>query len=313
MKEKKKSTILVVDDSEVNTVILAEILRPDYIVHTAADGEGAVRCALEHLPDVILLDVVMDGMDGYEVLSMLKNTKETQNTPVIFITGLSNEKSEELGLVMGAADYITKPFSPTIVKLRVQNQVKMVEQLREIERLSMYDMLTGLNNRRSFDVRFSAEWGRAKRVGEPLSVLMVAIDDFKDYNDANGHSQGDAAVKFFSELLTRSFKRASDFSARWNSGNFVVLLPNTDSNGAKIIGENIRSSIEGACVPCLVGVHDSDTWKGEKITVSIGISTRNKEDVFTAEEMLLGAEKALGEAVRSGKNRVCSHSPNVAK
>jgi CheY-like chemotaxis protein len=141
--EEKKNTVLIVDNENINLKILAHILEKDYTIYTATEGVSAVEKAKEFLPDLILLDIVMPKMDGYETLIKLKKCEETKNIPVVFITGLSNDEEEEKGLSLGAADYITKPFSAIIVKLRVKLQIQIVNQLRTIKRLSSIEQTEG--------------------------------------------------------------------------------------------------------------------------------------------------------------------------
>jgi putative two-component system response regulator len=131
-----KNSLLLVDDETANLLVLNHILGADYTLYTAKDGAGAIKRAAEYLPDLILLDILMPGMDGYEVLSELKKTEKTKGIPVIFITGLSGGGDEEKGLLLGADDYISKPFNNTIVKSRVRNQIRIVNQMRLIERLN---------------------------------------------------------------------------------------------------------------------------------------------------------------------------------
>jgi PleD family two-component response regulator len=143
MSEEKKNTVLIVDDEKINLKILTHILEKDYKIYTASEGISAIEKAKEFLPDLILLDIVMPKMDGYETLSKLKKCEETKNIPVIFITGLSNDDEEEKGLALGAIDYITKPFSAIIVKLRVKLQIQIVNQVQTIERLSSIERTEG--------------------------------------------------------------------------------------------------------------------------------------------------------------------------
>jgi PleD family two-component response regulator len=139
MAEDKKNTVLIVDDEHVNLNILTHILEKDYTIHTAADGEGAIEKAKELLPDLILLDIVMPGTDGYATLIKLKEIEETKDIPVIFITGLSQPEEEEKGLTLGAADYILKPFSAKIIKLRVEHQIQVNNMRRIIKKLNKQD------------------------------------------------------------------------------------------------------------------------------------------------------------------------------
>ncbi|MCL2077256.1 MAG: diguanylate cyclase [Oscillospiraceae bacterium] len=300
MEELNKYSILVVDDESSNITALNAILSPEYTVYAAKNGQSAINAAEKHLPDIILLDILMPEMDGYSVIETLKSSSITKKIPVIFITGLSDTDDEEKGLTLGAADYISKPFSPVIVKLRIRNQIMMLDQLRTIERLSMTDQLTELPNRRSFEVRLQAEWGRALREREPISVLMLDADNFKNYNDAYGHQQGDAALKAIAAVFHDVLKRSVDFVARWGGEEFIVLLPNTDSYGAIGVAEKIRGKIEGMEIPSVSG----DGVTG--LTISIGVNTRVHGRSITTCEFVSGADMALYAAKQKGRNRVCN-------
>jgi diguanylate cyclase (GGDEF)-like protein len=298
MKETKTNSVLIVDDENSNIMALTHILSPDYAVYAAKNGQNAVTAAEKHLPDVILLDIVMPEMDGYAVMSALKNSETTQKIPVIFITGLSNADDEEKGLKMGAADYISKPFSPAIVKLRVNNQIKMLNQFRIIEQISMIDQLTSIPNRRGFDSRMDMEWIRAIRESTPTSILIMDVDKFKVYNDTYGHQQGDVVLQAVAKTVSQSLNRPGDFAARWGGEEFVVLLPNTDLAGAQNIAEKIRLNISKAVIPC---VDSTET----KVTVSIGVKTQLPGQGVSRENLLAEADKALYQAKESGRNRVC--------
>ena len=298
MKETKTNSVLIVDDENSNIMALTHILSPDYAVYAAKNGQNAVTAAEKHLPDVILLDIVMPEMDGYAVMSALKNSETTQKIPVIFITGLSNADDEEKGLKMGAADYISKPFSPAIVKLRVNNQIKMLNQFRIIEQISMIDQLTSIPNRRGFDSRMDMEWIRAIRENTPTSILIMDVDKFKVYNDTYGHQQGDVVLQAVAKTVSQSLNRPGDFAARWGGEEFVVLLPNTDLAGAQNIAEKIRLNISKAVIPC---VDSTET----KVTVSIGVKTQLPGQGVSRENLLAEADKALYQAKESGRNRVC--------
>jgi len=291
-----KNSVLVIDDQETTIVTLSKILSPEYTVFTAKCGKDGIIAAEKFLPDVILLDILMMDMDGFAVISVLKSTELTQNIPVIFITSLSGDDNEAKGLVLGAADYITKPFTPAIVTLRVKNQIKLLEQMRMIEKLSMIDQVTNLNNRRSFESRVNIEISRALREKEPISILMIDIDFFKKYNDAFGHQQGDVALKTFSRMLPAVLRRSSDFAARWGGEEFVMLLPNTDSRGALEVAEHVRKRTEEMDI---TGPDD----RSSKITVSIGVFT-NTDTSCCIDEFISKADKALYDAKNSGRNRV---------
>ena len=299
MDGEKKNTLLIVDDEKVNLKILTHILGADYIIYTATNGASAIEKAREYRPDLILLDIIMPEMDGYEILTEIKKCEILQKIPIIFITGLSSEADEEKGLTYEAADYIAKPFSATIVKLRVKNQIQIINQLRTIERMSLVDTLTDIANRRSFDERLAREWKQGIRDQKPISMLMIDIDKFKGINDTYGHQQGDKVLQDISKIYPQSFMRPSDFAARWGGEEFTALLPNTDIEGAMEIAEKIRSNIEKHNVLLTDG-------REINVTVSIGVNTIVPELDSSFESFVSKADKALYAAKEAGRNRVMS-------
>ena len=301
MDGEQKNTLLLVDDEKSNLKLLTHILGQEYTIYTATNGTNAIEKANEYIPDLILLDILMPEMDGYETLSQLKNCAKTQKIPVIFITGLSSNEDEEKGLSLDAADYISKPFSNRIVKLRVRNQIQIVNQLRTIERLSMIDQLTNIPNRRNFDERLRVEWNRAIREQTPISILMLDIDKFKDYNDTYGHPQGDVALQAVAKILSYSSQRSSDFVARWGGEEFAILLPNTPLVSAMDVAERIRANIENEEIPCAGN-------STAKVTASIGVNTQIPVRGNSAGAFLSAADKALYAAKAAGRNKVI-HSP----
>lgn len=301
MNGNKPYSILIVDDEVHNIDVLCQILNPTYTVKTAKSGQAAIKMALKHSPDLILLDVIMPDMSGFEVLSELKASDLTREIPVIFITGLDNSQDEEKGLRLGAVDYITKPFHNSIVKLRVKTHLKIIEQMRTIERLGMIDALTNIPNRRSFDHQLNVEWNRSKRAGNPLSILMLDVDKFKHFNDNYGHAHGDEALKTVAKVTAQTLRRSSDFVARWGGEEFAVLLPGTDLHGALDMAEQIRKNIECAPIPCANGLET-------KVTVSIGVSSGVPEAGAQIDEFVAKADKALYLAKEEGRNRVRAYS-----
>jgi diguanylate cyclase (GGDEF)-like protein len=301
-----ENSLLIVDDDTSSLMELIHILQPHYKIYTAKDGASALKKAEKSPPDLILLDIIMPEMDGYEVFAELKKSENTKGIPVIFITGLDSIADEEKGLTMEAADYISKPFSPLIVKLRVRNQIQMLNQLRVIERMSMTDQLTEIPNRRSFVSRLHLEWDRAVREHAPISILIVDVDHFKKYNDIYGHQQGDAALTAVAKIFTQSLRRPADFAARLGGEEFVVLLPHTDLTGALAVAEQIRASTENAVIPCADG---SDT----KLTVSIGVNTQHPTQKCMVDFLALYADKALYAAKNAGRNRVCHYDEATAQ
>jgi diguanylate cyclase (GGDEF)-like protein len=293
----EKNSVLIVDDDNANLMVLFHILQQEYTVYTAKDGASAISKAERLAPDLILLDILMPGKDGYEVFAELKKSEKAGSVPIIFITGLSDLDNEKRGLELGAVDYINKPFDAMIVKLRVALHMRLINQLRTIEYLSTTDQLTKLPNRRAFDNRLATEWGRAVREREPLTMMMADADHFKLYNDRYGHQQGDKALQRIADILREAATRSTDFTARWGGEEFVVLLSNTDEQAGLAIAEKIRAGVEASEIPLYDG-------SATRITVSIGLITRTPGRGSFMEEFVTGADKALYAAKEAGRNRV---------
>ena len=300
MNDAKKNSVLIVDDATSNITALTHILSPEYTVYAAKNGHDALETAREHAPDVILLDILMPGMDGYEVIAALKASSETWKIPVIFVTGLGGSQDEAKGLALGASDYISKPFSDAIVKLRVRHQMTMLKYIRTIEELTLIDQLTGIPNRRSLDERLPMEWARAMRTAAPLSIMILDLDDFKKYNDTYGHIQGDVLLRTVAEMLAQELKRSGDFFARWGGEEFVALLPDTPWDGAWNMAELLRKCVEDTVIPLTDG-------RATKITVSIGLNVQIPIPDASMLDFLHHADKALYAAKKGGKNRTCRY------
>ena len=294
----EKNSVLIIDDQETTITVLTNILNNEYIIYSAGNGRSGIAAAKKYSPDIILLDVLMFDMDGFEVITELKKSDETKDIPVIFITNLVNYADEEKGLALGAVDYIAKPFSPAIVKLRLRNQIKIITHMHTIEKYSMFDQLTEIPNRRSFDMQIKKEWARAHREKTMFSILMIDLDNFKKYNDSYGHLQGDKALKEVVNVFLKVLKRPGDFAARWGGEEFVILLPCTDSKGAYEIAEQIRKGVQSTDIPL-------DSHVNTMITVSIGINTQEYGQNSTINEFTDNADKALYSAKNKGRNQVC--------
>ena len=299
MENNEKNSILIVDDEALNILALTQILGESYTLYVAKDGRDAIESAKEQRPDLILLDVVMPGMDGFGVITELKGMQETCKIPVIFITGLSNAASEEKGFVLGAADYINKPFTPAVVKLRVKNQLQIITQMQKIQELSITDSLTNISNRRHFNDKLEEEWQRGVREQTHLSVLMLDIDHFKNYNDTYGHMQGDIALQSVANILKGRAKRATDLVARWGGEEFAVVLPSIIMEDAVNVAERIREEIEGSVFDCKDG-------RPTRITVSIGVNCAIPDKTSSLDSFVSDTDKALYRAKLTGRNKVCT-------
>jgi diguanylate cyclase (GGDEF)-like protein len=228
----------------------------------------------------------------------LKKDNETKDIPIICITGELDTSKEINALELGAIDYIRKPYNSIVVKLRVEAQIKLLEKNEEIRVLTTTDKLTGLPNRHCFDERVEVEWHRTDRNKENLSMLMIDIDYFKDYNDTYGHLQGDKALKYTGKIIKNSLTRKVDYVARWGGEEFIVLLSQASYNGTLEIAERIRRNVERAFVLTKSG-------DKTKLTVSIGaFLCKSPKDDLTIDKFITNADNALYQAKRTGKNKV---------
>jgi diguanylate cyclase (GGDEF)-like protein len=291
-------TLLIVDDEKQNRTLLTELLQDDYQIILAKNGTQALERAEDRSPDLILLDVLMPEMDGFAVIRALKNNDATRNIPVIFISALDAPADEELGLDLGAVDYITKPFHPPIVRVRVRNHLQAVHQRRLLERLAMLDSLTEIPNRRRFDEIYEQEWRRCLRNRSFFSLMMIDVDQFKLYNDSFGHAAGDIVLKRVAATLQASLKRPGDFVARYGGEEFVIILPEIDTAGAQALAEQMRAQIEELHIP---HAEASFPW----VTISVGGATVIPSENEIDSEFFCRADSRLYDAKHAGRNRVC--------
>jgi len=301
MEAEEQNSILIIDDEKANIIALSHILSPTYSIYSSRNGYDGIEIAKEFSPSMIMLDILMPDMDGYAVIEELKSNETTRDIPVVFITGLDNAEDERRGLSLGAADYISKPFNPAVVELRVLNQIKIINQISLINRLSVTDQLTGLPNRRSFDNQIEREWLRSAREKLPLSMMMLDVDNFKKYNDTYGHQQGDVALQTVAMTMAKTLKRAADFAARWGGEEFAILLPNTATDGALKIAVLIRHNVEQTPITLLSG----DITRA---TVSIGLHTMIPSQDCLQCELITIVDKALYAAKATGRNTVCNYA-----
>lgn len=247
--------------------------------------------------DLILLDIMMPGMSGYELCRRLKADPATRNVPVIFITAKSEESDETHGLELGAVDYITKPFSMPIVQARVRTHLELKRHRDLLENLSSLDGLTGIPNRRRFDEVARREWKQSLRDRAPISLILIDIDAFKGFNDHYGHLAGDDCLKQVAAALSDAVRRPSDFLARYGGEEFVSLLPRTDEAGAVLVAESMRRAVTDLAIP------HARSPAGSRLTISLGVAAC----VPNLDQNLFGfineADQALYRAKDAGRNR----------
>lgn len=323
----KKAKILIVDDRPANLLTLESLLdRPDVHVVRANSGEEALAQTLDHDFALILLDVQMPGMDGYEVAELLRGNRKTRHIPIIFVTAaLSNMKQVFRGYESGGVDYLFKPLDDMVFKSKVGiflelywHKQQLEEKTRELDGkiveleelqqaleesneqlrlLSSMDGLTGLLNRRRFDEIIMEEWQRNLRLQEPLSLLLVDIDHFKAYNDSYGHIRGDNCLKKVAQRLSESLQRHVDKVARYGGEEFGVILPSTDAAGAMEVAQRMCRAIRALeiehCASCAC----------KTVTVSVGVSTVVPRQGLHHAELIDLADTALYRAKEGGRNQ----------
>lgn len=309
--EHETQTVLIVDDEPTNVQALAGLLKDEFRIIVANNGEKALSLAGgEHQPDLILLDIQMPDLDGYEVCRRLKEDPRTSEIPIIFVTARDAASDEEKGFLLGAVDYISRPFYPAIVRARVRTHLNLKRKTDLLEEISMRDGLTGSPNRRYFDELFEKERLRAQREKQVLSVIMMDIDRFKDFNDNYGHGSGDDALRKVAKALSEGVERPGDVVARYGGEEFVALLPRTDATGAAALAERFRASVEALAVP-----HEYSS-AASVVTLSLGVATacgedresseaevESGDDGLSGDTLLKRADEALYAAKREGRNR----------
>jgi diguanylate cyclase (GGDEF)-like protein len=328
-----KNNILIVDDTPDNLRVLSSILvnKRGYHVRKALNGQIALVACEKTLPDLILLDINMPEMNGYELCTHLKNWEKTRDIPIIFISALDDVLDIIKAFNVGGSDYITKPFYVEEVLVRIENQLtiqklqkKLKQQntllLQEIEKrcqaeealvaaneklqhLASSDKLTGISNRRHLDEYLYREWLRAIQEQNFLSLIMCDIDYFKAYNDAYGHQAGDVCLQKIAQAIKSVLKYPADFVARYGGEEFVAILPNTGLDGAVKVAKNIQLEVQK------LNIIHAQSPIGNLITLSLGISVRLPISDTSSESLIKDADKALYQAKKEGRDRYCIY-PN---
>lgn len=295
--------ILVIDDSPVQTSFLCSVLGDDYEVtacHTAQEG---LKAAQEGGCSLILLDVVMPEMDGFQILQELKATDATRYIPVIIITSLADVQYEERGLMLGAVDYVTKPFNRAVIKARVNTHIQLYHFQTQFREQAMIDELTGVANRRQYEEGSAARWREAVRFELPFSVCMFDIDKFKLYNDTFGHPAGDKVIAAVAQTAASHFQRSTDLFARYGGEEFVAVFLGGQGAAAFEFMKTVRQSVEDLHIP-----HNSPVspW----VTISAGGVTLTPRPSDKLEHYLKLADTMLYDAKRMGRNRVVWSNQN---
>lgn len=289
--------VLVVDDVPDNAAVICHVLRGMCDLTVAYNGEEALALARQHQPDLVLLDIRMPQMDGFEVCRRLKADLETSHIPVIFLTAVTEPHCEELGLNLGAVDFVTKPFRAPVLQARVRNHLEIARQRQMLQLLSHSDALTGVANRRFFGTQFSREFMRLQRLGQPLSLAMIDVDYFKDYNDHYGHMAGDECLTRLAQAIFGVLRRPGDMLARYGGEEFICMLPHTDLDGAVQVAQGISDAVNSLALP-----HAASPISGQ-VTISMGIASMVPAPGSRTQQLLEQADKRLYQAKNAGRNR----------
>ena len=298
MDKTRQPTVLVVDDEPDSRLLLAELIRGDCRVLLARDGPMALDI-LAQAPDVelILLDLTMPGPSGLEVLERLRGNERTAHIPVVVITGRTTEEIEERALKAGASDFLHKPIRASTARVRIDNQLRLVAQRRELEELSERDGLTGISNRRYFDKMFALALRHCARTAEPFALGMIDIDHFKQYNDHYGHAPGDEALRRVARALAAEAGRPYDVVARFGGEEFVLLLPGATEVAPTL--ERMRTAVANLRI-----AHEALGPEGI-ITISCGgIVVSGPIGVEDASRLIDNADQKLYAAKHLGRNRI---------
>ena len=281
--------ILIVDDAPENLLILHGILKDRYEVLFSRDGQGAIDLAIRQSPDLILLDAMMPGMDGFETCEALKSHPATRDIPVMFLTAIDQPIQETRALQIGAVDFVTKPVASEVLLARIHQQLKVKRQADHLRKQGLADGLTGIATRQRFDEELEREWRRCLRGNQPLAIVLCDIDDFKGYNERHGHSVGDACLKLVAAALAGCFRRPGDLLARYGGEEFIAMLPEQDAVGARRMIEKMRDAITNVT---------------PKVTMSFGVAAAYPSAEFTPQGLQERADEALLKAKKSGPSSI---------
>lgn len=286
----KLATVLVVDDMSSNAQIIEAVLEDDYNILLAQSGQEALDLLQTDVNiDLVLLDIIMPGMDGYTVCEKIKANPLTEHIPVIFLTSEKSEESEEKGFSVGGVDYITKPIRPAILSMRVKTHITLKQVQESLREMALHDQLTSLYNRHYLENMGKKVFAHANRHKHDLGIVMLDIDHFKRVNDTYGHDVGDIVLKELANLLLKDL-REEDIIARVGGEEFILVLNNSNLENSLKKVENLRLKIE------------SLNPNNLSITASFGI-TQLDDSTETFDALIKEADLALYESKNNGRNR----------
>jgi len=281
-----RQRVLIVDDQPANIRVMAELLQGEYELFFATSGAKALEVVAANDIELVLLDVVMHDMDGFEVCRRLKADERTARIPIIFVTAREETHDETRGFEAGAVDYIIKPIVPPIVRARVRTHLELKRARDLLERMASIDGLTGIANRRQLDTFLAQEWKRAAGSGSPLSIAIIDVDHFKNFNDTHGHAKGDECLRAIAQALRGVARRTSDLPARYGGEEFAIVLPDTPGEAMVALLGSMLEAVRSAC----------------PATISAGAVTLIPALDAEPSSALEAADRLLYEAKRGGRN-----------
>ncbi|MBD3881844.1 PleD family two-component system response regulator [Phormidium tenue FACHB-886] len=304
--------LLIDDDAVVRIHLRLGLEKEGYCIVEAETGIEGLRLYSHFQPDIVLVDGVMPGMDGFECCAQLHALPGGDSTPILMITGLDDQESVDRAFGVGAADFVTKPVHFAVLRQRMRRliqQSQLQQQLtatnkqleaanRELLRLVLVDGLTDVANRRRFDEYLEQEWQRTLRERLPLSLILCDIDFFKTYNDTYGHQKGDCCLQKVAQAIQQAVQRPADLVARYGGEEFAILLPNTEVEGAVHVAKTVCEQVRGLAIP------HANSPVGN-VTLSAGVVGLQPHQPSTLEEFITAADRALYRAKALGRNRCC--------
>lgn len=305
--------VLVVEDSKVTLKVLCNFLERMDIEQplTAETGAAAIEIYRKERPDIILLDAQLPDIDGFEIARQIRSSEQKDDwTAIIFLTSMTKDEDLARGIEVGGDDYLMKPISEVVLHAKVRAMRRLIEMQRslvdvshqlnaankELQRLSTTDGLTGIANRRMFDELSIREWRRCERMKKPLALVMLDIDSFKLFNDQFGHQAGDECLRAVAGQVARAAPRAADLAARYGGEEFVLVLGETDADGARWVAENVRQHVTELGIP--------HATPSRRVTISCGVASVLPKSGFSLETLLRSADRALYQAKMEGRDKV---------
>ena len=292
--------VLVVDDNPTDLHVVMNGLSESFTISFASSAQEALCLVTQHpQPDLILLDIVMPEMDGYQICQRLKAEESTAGIPVIFLSSRDSAHDKTKGFKAGGVDYVTKPMQLEELEARIHTHIRLKEQSQYLETMAFFDPLTRVANRRKYNEVLQREWARCIRYHQQISMILIDIDKFKEYNDSYGHSEGDNCLITVCRLLEGVSNRPADIFARIGGEEFVLLLPDCNAAGAVQKAEEMLKIIRDAKIQHEFSPNHSH------LTISLGIATVFPSQSHSALSLFQAADDAMFSAKRDGRDRYC--------